>query len=720
MQSSWQWSSLLERLHLSFRRRPPVYLQSEAAECGLACLASISAFYGRHLELRRLRAASSVSLKGASLSQLGQIAQQLDLNSRPVKLELEQLSDLSLPCILHWNFNHYVVLTAVHRNRITVVDPAFGIRTLPLEEVSVAFTGIALEVWPAPAFKQEDRAPTVRMRQLLGNVVGLRRSLIQVLILALSLEVFMLTQPLFVHWVIDNAIVSADDNLLVLLALGFSLVIIFKVLIGAARSWLSMYISTSLGVQLKANIFAHLIRLPVAYFEQRSLGDISSRFNGVSSIQAALSTRLVEGLLDGLMASLTLAAMFIYSVPLTLFVLCAVGLSTLMSVLWQRARLQATQEQVVHAAKQSGHFLETVRGVKAIKLFQRETDRQNTWLGALVNEINAGLALQKVQIKFDSIRELILGLENIVFIFIGASLVIDQRFTVGALMAIYSYKGMFEQRFSGLIDWLIQLSLLKVPAERLSDIVLTAPDGPPARSSLEQESSPPGVSFVGVRFKYAEHEPLVLDGVTFEVAPGESVAISGPSGSGKTTLVNLLLGILTPSQGQIFVGGVQMGEAGSDSLRGVIGTVLQDDILFAGSIAENISFFDPQPDYRWIEECARRAAVHEDIMTMPMRYFTLVGDLGSSLSGGQRQRVLLARAFYKRPKILVLDEATSHLDLQREKAVVESIRSMRLTKIFVAHRPDTLASADRVLTLSGGTISEIRVVTQLSSVGNIA
>jgi len=289
-------------------------------------------------------------------------------------------------------------------------------------------------------------------------------------------------------------------------------------------------------------------------------------------------------------------------------------------------------------------------------------------------------------------------------VWLGALLVLDSAFSVGMLFAFVAYKEQFSARVAGLIDKLIDLRMLNLQGERLADIVLAPP---------EQESPPAPIDAIdaslevrAVSFRYSDPEPLVLVNCSFAVAPGESVAIVGASGGGKTTLVKLMLGLLQPTDGKVLAGGVDIQKLGIDRYRKLVGTVMQDDQLFAGSIADNISFFDPAPDHAAIEHFARVAAVHDDIAAMPMAYNTLIGDMGAALSGGQRQRILLARALYKRPRILFLDEATSALDVQKERAVNDGIRSLNLTRIIIAHRPETIASADRVIVLQGGKVAQ--------------
>lgn len=698
--------SFLNQVAFGFGRRLPVILQTEATECGLACLGMVSGYYGQHTDLTDLRRRYPVSLRGATLAGLIQTATQLGLGTRPVKLDLDNLKKLKVPCILHWEFNHFVVLKAVSHSKITIHDPSAGERKISWEDTSKSFTGVALELWPCADFRPKEKNKSVRLRSLVGKVQGLYSSFVQILVLALALEIFALVSPFFLQWVIDNVITSADRNLLSTLALGFGLLILMQQAVTIIRSWVLIYLGTTLNLQWRANVFSHLIRLPVQYFEKRHLADVVSRFESTDHIQRSLTASFVEAILDGLMTVVTLAVMLLYSPKLAAIAIVAMLLYAAARLALYSPFRSATETEIIQAARQQGHFLETIRGVKSLKLFQREEERRAGWLALAVNEVNATLRTQRLQLLYKALNGVLFGIENILTIWLGASLVLDGSFTVGVLMAFMAYRGQLIGRVSSLIDKLFELRMLRLQGERLADIVLSEPEETNARFLSTAEEITPSIAVRGLRYRYAPHEPNILDGVDFEIAPGESVAIVGPSGCGKSTLVNVLLGVLPPTEGEILLGGVPLQKLGIEQMRRAVGTVLQDDVLFAGSIADNISFFDPHPNQAWVHECARIAAVAEDIAAMPMGYHTLVGDMGTVLSGGQKQRVLLARALYKRPKILFLDEATSHLDLAREHQVNCAVKALNMTRVIIAHRPETIASANRVIVLLGGKVVE--------------
>ncbi|MBP4381431.1 peptidase domain-containing ABC transporter [Acinetobacter baumannii] len=696
----------LERLSLGLGRTVPVILQTESSECGLACLAMIAGYYGYESDLLTLRQKHPISQKGATLATLVKIANKLHLTTRPLKLELDELNQLRLPCILHWDLNHFVILKNVSPAKITIVDPAFGERVFTYDQASSHFTGIALELWPDSNFEEKKDKTSIRIFKLFGEIRGLWKSLGQILILALVLEVFSLVSPFFMQWVIDHAIVSADLNLLTTLALGFGLLMLLSSLISLLQAWVVMHMATTLNVQWKANIFHHLVNLPTNFFQKRHLGDVISRFSSIDAIQRTLTTSFITAILDGLMTIFTLILMFIYSVKLACIALISMLMYIIIRWIWYYPLRRATEDQIVHGAKQSTHFMETMRGIKTIKQFEKQDYRQATWLSLFVNQINAGLTTQKLNIMFGFVNTLLFGLQNIIIVWLGATLVIEGEFTVGILMAFIAYKNQFGDRVTSLIDKYVEVRMLSLHGERLADIVLTDQEKTdnylfvPESSELQKTE----IDVKSLRFRYSEEESWIIHGINFNIPEGQSVAIVGSTGCGKTTLMNLLLGNLNPEHGEIKIGGQSIKSLGSNRLRNFIAYVAQDDVLFAGSILENISFFDDSVQQDGVEQCAKMASVHDEIMAMPMGYQTLVGDMGNILSGGQKQRILLARALYRKPKILFLDEATSHLDIIKEKEINDMIKSLNITRIIIAHRPETISSVDRIIALNNGRI----------------
>ena len=682
-------------------KRLPVILQSAAAECGLTCLAMIAGYHGRNSDMGDLRRRISVSLKGVNLETLVDMADRVGFAARAVRLELNELSMLKLPCVLHWDMNHFVVLKAVSSSGIVIHDPAAGLRRLANAEVSRHFSGIALELTPVHGFESEKPPQRVKWRSLLGNLVGLRGSLVQLFALAIAIEVFAVASPFFMQWVVDHALVAADRELLLVLAMGFALLLLLRNTVAALRGWMLIVLGATLKVQSRTNLFTHLVRLPTSFFEARHLGDVVSRFGSQETILQAITTDLVETVLDGLLAVVTLVIMFLFAPQLAVLVLVGALLYAVLRWASYRPLQHASAEAIVWGARRDTHLLETLRGIGAIKLFNGQDGRRAHWLNLLIETVNRQLTTQKLRLVFKIANALLVGVMAIGVVWIGAQQVLDNLMSVGMLLAFIAYKDQFMTRISNLIDKAVDLGMLRMHAERLADIALTEPEARerPADVANVEGHKPVSIEVRNLRFRYNDNDPWVLDGVSFRIEAGETVAIVGGSGGGKTTLLKILASLLPASEGEILIDGEPLKNIGMSRWRSMIGVVMQDDHLFAGSVADNICFFAGQPDMRRIIECAKQAALHDELTAMPMGYSTLIGDMGTVLSGGQKQRLLLARALYRQPSVLLLDEATSHLDVANERNVNASIKATQVTRIIVAHRPETIRSADRVIVL---------------------
>ena len=700
--------------HFSFWRskRLPLLLQTEAAECGLACLCMVASYWGHKLDIASMRRRFSVSLKGVTLKGLMTMAQGLALQTRPLKLDMEHLPDLKLPCVLHWDLNHFVVLKSVSTTHAVIHDPAVGERRLSLADIAKHFTGVALELTPTAEFVKKQETQDFSLFSLMGRVIGLKRGLTQLLLLGLALQVCALAAPFYMQWLVDEALLAADRDLITVLGCGFLLLVLVQTSIGAVRSWITTVLATNLNFQWLGNAFAHLMKLPLPYFEKRHTGDIVSRFGSIQTMQRSMTTQFVEGVIDGVLVIGTFIMMILYSIKLAAVACIAVLLYVVLRWIIFRALREANAEQIIHAAKQQTHFLESVRGVQSVRLFHRAEQRRSGWMNALADQFNAELRIAKLSVTYQTANTFLFGAERIIVIWLAALAVLDNQFSVGMLFAFISYKDQFSQRMASLIDKLFELRMLRLHGERVADIVLTEAEHDHQEVEVDAENITPSIEIRNLAFRYADSEPYVLKDLNLSIPAGQCIAVTGPSGCGKTTLMKLLLGLLEPSEGEILIGGVKLSQLGLSNYRQLLGTVMQDDNLFAGSISDNICFFDPNPQQEQIQACAQLAAIHPEISGMPMAYNTLVGDIGTGLSGGQKQRVLLARALYKNPKILILDEATSHLDVWNEQAVNTAIKQIPLTRIIVAHRPETIAMAERVVVLQQGAIVRDLMQTQ--------
>lgn len=691
-------------LHTGFtsRKRVRPVRQTEITECGLACLAMVAASHGQDVDLGTLRRRFQPSMRGASLKSLIGMADGLGLSSRAVKLPLESLKDLHTPAVLHWDMNHFVVLERVKGNKALIHNPDGRSHWYPLAELSGHFTGVALELRPADDFEQGRHRERLKLSQLWRRMTGLKRALAQTLVLSLVMQAFVLASPYYMQVAIDSALPALDQNLLTVLALGFGLFVLINSGASLLRSFVLLSAGSSLSFGIATNIARRLFRLPVSWFEKRHVGDILSRFQSIMPIQQALTQGAVAALIDGVLAILILLVMFFYSATLALVALAAFALYALVRAVSFAFQRDAQEETIVAGGKEQTTMVESVRGIVTLRLFNRESSRHALWQSRLADTVNANIRLSRVGIWQSVANTLIFGVENILTIWLAIGFVISGGFSVGMVFAFIAYKTQFTQRASSLIDQAIAFRMLGLHLERLSDIALTEQDTsfvqpPVARTELKGQ-----IELRDVRFRYSPTDPLILDGVNLIVEPGEHVAITGPSGGGKSTLVKIILGLLEPESGDVLIDGVPLRQFGYAHYREQVGAVLQDDHLFAGSIADNIALFDEAPDMQRIVGAAAAAAIHDDIARMPMGYETLVGDMGSSLSGGQKQRVLLARALYRQPKLLVMDEATSHLDTSTEERILDLFRQIAITRIVIAHRSAAIASADKRILVAEG------------------
>jgi ATP-binding cassette subfamily B protein RaxB len=698
--------SLTDQLQrLGKRNHLPVFLQTEAAECGAVCLAMIANYHGHKLDLSSMRRRFPVcSVKGTTIAGLIDISHRLGFNPRPLRVEPEYLPELQMPCVLHWDMNHFVVLKQVTARRVILHDPARGILRLSHKEVSDHLTGVVLELDPTHNFEPIHDRCSVSIRSVTGRIVGIKRSLLRILLLSLALEVFVLVSPFFLQGVIDQVLVSGNRQLLTVLSLGFLVVILFQGAVTALRGWVLTWISARINTQWKTNLFHHLLGLPMDYFEKRHMGDVLSRFASIEIIQHTLTTSFVAAILDGIAGLLVLVLLMAYSVSLTGIIGLACGLYALLRWLSSHQLRNAQAEQIYQAAHMATSLMESVRGIQTIKLANAQPDRVTRFGNMTVEVAHRDITIQRIGITFEALNHFVFGTQRIVIIWLGALGVLNQQFSAGMLVAFIAYAELFTGRGRSLIDKWIEFRLLRLQAERIADIALTPPE-------LHSEAVYSGsitqavLEIDNLSFRYAESEPWILKNCSLRIEPGQSIALVGASGCGKTTLAKLMLGLLQPQEGAVRIGAMDIRKYGLEAYRNLFGVVMQEDQLFSGSIADNITFFNPAPDLARVQLAARQAAVHEEILSMPMAYDTLIGDMGSALSGGQKQRLLLARALYREPKFLLLDEATSHLDIFNEERVNAAIRDLQITRIVIAHRPDTIVSADKIFTLQNGYVT---------------
>lgn len=691
-----------------FGHRLPLILQSEAAECGLASLAMIANFHGHRLDMTSLRLQFALSLKGATLSDLMRMAETLQLKARALRAEVEHLADIEMPCILHWDLHHFVVLREVGRRNAIIHDPARGIVKVPMPELSRRFSGVVLEVEPAPTFQPVNRQTKTRLGQLWSNARGLKRSLAQTIAVSLMYQALVLVTPLYLQLIVDRVLPGVDRDLLVLSTMAFLILCVFSVAMEALRSYIVLILGQQMSFQLAGNVVSKLLRLPAPFFEKRYVGDILSRVISIKQIQYAVTQGATSAMVDIIVVALSALILLIYNPLLAAVNLILFGIHLAVSFGVYRARLRREEELAVAVADEQSNLIETIRASSTIKLFCREVEREAFWRSKFVKVTNASIRVGMLDTIERSSQLLVSGLSLILTIYIGAVAVLANSFSLGSLFAVLLLRSYLVDRGTIVVEKAVALFALRVHLNRLGDIVHTDVE-PSSGSTMVVRSDFRGrVRFANVGFRYASNEPAVFSSIDLDIQPGEYVAIVGPSGSGKTTLLKVLLGLYEPSEGEVLIDERTLASTGMTTWRSHLGVVQQDDDLFAGTITDNITFFDTNPDFERVFECARQAHVFDDIDRMPMRFLSLVGDMGSTLSGGQRQRILLARALYRHPKVLVLDEGTANLDPETERQIGGVIDELPITRIIIAHRPELIRRADRVLKLSDGRLTESR------------
>jgi ATP-binding cassette subfamily B protein RaxB len=681
-------ASVWTRLNLSWRPKLPLLYQTEISECGLACLAMVAGFHGHRTDLRELRKNHSITLKGVTLAQVVSIAQKMHFSTRAIKVELEDLRMIRGPAILHWDMNHFVVLKSATDKHVIIHDPARGYRKLNLSEVSKHFSGIALELSPDCKFEKKKARRLITISSFIKDVVGIKRSLTQIVLLSLVLQFFAVVAPYYNQLVVDNVLVGHDLDFLVVLGVGAIALAITTTAVSLARTWMGIFFDSIYGIQLSSSLLKHMMHLPIGWYESRKVGDILSRFSSLKVIQAQIVSGITGGTLNTLMVLTTSVMMFKYSPLLTLVSLIGVCIYIILRLAFFRPFMQANEEAIVTAAEESSVFLETINSALPIKLYSKETVRHGIWMNRVINTANANLVTHKLGMVFSVLQAAIGTIEGVVTMWIGANLVIANEFTIGMLIAFTAWRGMFVGGLYGLVNGFFSYRMLDLHLDRVADIALEGREQNLVGSAEDGDRAPVTgrLEVRNVSFRFGSQEPWVLRNLSLSVEAGECVTLVAPSGFGKTTLIKVMMGLIEPQEGEVLIDGKGLKQLGLGNYRTSFASVTQNDKLMSGTIEENICFFEDVADKDEIFAAAKMANIHDEIAAMPLGYKSLVGELGSMLSGGQQQRILLARAFFKKPKVLFLDEATSHLDRENERHINEQIAALNITRVQVSHR----------------------------------
>ncbi|EOT7707522.1 peptidase domain-containing ABC transporter, partial [Escherichia coli] len=653
----------------------------------------------KNIDLISLRRKFNLSARGANLAGINGIAEQLGMVTRALSLELDELGALKMPCILHWDFSHFVVLVSVKRNRYVLHDPARGRRYLGREEMSRYFTGIALEVWPGSEFQAETQQTRISLRSLINSIYGIKRTLAKIFCLSVVIEAINLVMPVGTQLVMDHAIPAGDRGLLTLISAGLMFFILLRAAVSMLRAWSSLVMSTLINVQWQSGLFDHLLRLPLAFFERRKLGDIQSRFDSLDTLRATFTTSVIGLIMDSIMVVGVFVMMLLYGGYLTWIVLCFTTIYIFIRLVTYGNYRQISEECLVREARAASYFMETLYGIATVKIQGMVGIRGAYWLNMKIDAINSGIKLTRMDLLFGGINTFVTACDQVVILWLGAGLVIDNQMTIGMFVAFSSFRGQFSERVTSLTSFLLQLKIMSLHNERIADIALHEKEEKKHEIEIVAHMGPISLETNDLSYRYDSQSAPIFSALSLSVAPGESVAITGASGAGKTTLMKVLCGLFEPDSGRVLINGIDIRQMGINNYHRMIACVMQDDRLFSGSIRENICGFAEEMDEEWMVECARASHIHDVIMNMPMGYETLIGELGEGLSGGQKQRIFIARALYRKPGILFMDEATSALDSESEHFVNVAIKNMNITRVIIAHRETTLKTVDRVISI---------------------
>ncbi|EKL4045319.1 peptidase domain-containing ABC transporter, partial [Salmonella enterica subsp. enterica serovar Kentucky] len=605
---------IINLLDLRWQRRVPVIHQTETAECGLACLAMICGHFGKNIDLIYLRRKFNLSARGATLAGINGIAEQLGMATRALSLELDELRVLKTPCILHWDFSHFVVLVSVKRNRYVLHDPARGIRYISREEMSRYFTGVALEVWPGSEFQSETLQTRISLRSLINSIYGIKRTLAKIFCLSVVIEAINLLMPVGTQLVMDHAIPAGDRGLLTLISAALMFFILLKAATSTLRAWSSLVMSTLINVQWQSGLFDHLLRLPLAFFERRKLGDIQSRFDSLDTLRATFTTSVIGFIMDSIMVVGVCVMMLLYGGYLTWIVLCFTTIYIFIRLVTYGNYRQISEECLVREARAASYFMETLYGIATVKIQGMVGIRGAHWLNMKIDAINSGIKLTRMDLLFGGINTFVTACDQIVILWLGAGLVIDNQMTIGMFVAFSSFRGQFSERVASLTSFLLQLRIMSLHNERIADIALHEKEEKKPEIEIVADMGPISLETNGLSYRYDSQSAPIFSALSLSVAPGESVAITGASGAGKTTLMKVLCGLFEPDSGRVLINGIDIRQIGINNYHRMIACVMQDDRLFSGSIRENICGFAEEMDEEWMVECARASHIHDVIM----------------------------------------------------------------------------------------------------------
>lgn len=687
----------------------PFVEQQSSSDCGAACLAMVSRYWGKQFSLNSLRIKAGVGRSGASLKGLARAAEGLGFQATPVRASWERLSDRAHPWIAHWQGNHYVVVYQAKGDRIVIADPAEGKRSLTPAEFTEGWTGYALLLEPTP-----ELAKTPDQKSSLSRFVGLllphRDTIIKVLFGSLLLQLFSLVTPLFTQIILDRVVVSKSLTSLNVFAFGLLLFGVWRIGLGAARQYLLDYLSNRLDLTFLSGFINHTLRLPLSFFESRQVGDIITRVQETQKIQSFLTRQAVSTWLDMIMAFVYVGLMSYYNLHLTLLVLAIIPPIVILTVLASPLLRRVSRQIFKESSAQTSLLVEMMSGIATVKAAASEQEVRWRWEDRLTRTLNIAFKGQKLGIGLGAISNTINTIGSTALLWYGATLVIQDQLTIGQFVAFNMLIGNVISPILAVVELWDEFQEILVSVERLDDVFTAQPEESYQDQMLMLPAIAGDVKFENVCFRYGEDdEKYTLQNISFHAQKGQAIAIVGRSGSGKSTLVKLLQGLYHPKSGRICIDDHDVRQVSPNSLRSQLGVVPQECFLFSGTILENITLYRSDFSLEQVVEVAKLAEAHAFIQSLPLGYSTQVGERGSTLSGGQRQRIAIARALLAKPRILILDEATSSLDTDSERRFQQNLDriSSDRTTFIIAHRLSTVRNVDCILVLDQGILAEV-------------
>lgn len=688
-----------------WRRRVPVYRQLSVVECGAACLAMVLGYFGRRVSVAECSRMLGIGRDGATAAGIAKAARAQGLRVRAYSVEPPDFQHLPCPAIAHWEFNHFVVVERWSPRRVEIVDPAAGQRRLTAEQFADAFTGVVLVCEPGSDFA---RRPRLRpfWRSYFSNYATLfPRPLAQILGASLLLQVFGLALPIFTKVLVDYVLPFEIVNVMAIIGLGLLLLILAQAATGYLRATLLMYVQARFDSKVMGDFFEHLLSLPTSFFQQRQSGDLLLRLGSNAAIREVVTSQTISMLLDGSFVVIYLALICLHS-PAFGAVICAIGLLQLALLVGSTRRVQQLVQRDLAAQSQSqSYVVEALTRIETIKAAGAEDRILDHWTDLFHEQLNVSLERNYVALVIETCISAVRNLAPYLLLWMGALRVLSGEMSLGTMLALNTLAASILSPLASLVSNGQRLQMVGSQLERIAD-VLEAESEQDARAVAATPRLSGRIELKGVSFRYTPDTPLVLSDLSLTIAAGQKVAIVGRTGSGKSTLAKLLLGFYLPTAGEIFYDGLALAILDRRSLRSQFGVVLQDPLLFSGSIRRNIALNDKSLTLESVVAAARLAAIDDDIMRMPMGYETMLAEGNTTLAGGQCQRLALARALAHRPRILLLDETTSHLDGVTEREVEENLSRLACTRIVIAHRLSTIRNADLIIVLAQGRIVE--------------